>query len=282
MARRQQLVRAGLSTDDIRTELETGRWVRLGRHTIGVTVREPAGLARCWWAVWEAGPGAALDGVTSLQVAGLQNWRQPALHVSVPSKNAAHALPGVVLHRPRHLGPVITAGLPRTRPEKALVRAVQWASSDRQAATLLAMAVQQRLVSPARVLQEWLALRRRTRRLDPVVRDVCDGAHSLGELDFVGMCRRRGLPAPALQVRQDAPDGRVYLDAYWRELGVHVEIDGVQHRDGVAPVDDALRQNVVALRGSVTLRIPVLGLRLTPDRFLDQVAAALRAAGWRP
>ena len=44
--------------------------------------------------------------------------------------------------------------------------------------------------------------------------------------------------------------------------------------------DDALRQNSVTLQNARVLRLPVLGLRIAPDEFFDQVEQALRAAGW--
>lgn len=34
--------------------------------------------------------------------------------------------------------------------------------------------------------------------------------------------------------------------------------------------------------GLRVLRIPLLGLRVSPDEFLDQVEVALRSAGWKP
>ena len=55
-----------------------------------------------------------------------------------------------------------------------------------------------------------------------------------------------------------------------------VEVDGGHHALALAPVDDALRQNEVTLSDKVVLRIPVLGLRLTPDAFMDQVVRAHR------
>lgn len=281
VARRHDLVTAGLTQDDIRVEIEAGRWARLGHHTVGITTPQPTGRARWYWAVWESGPSAVLDGVTALQACGLQRWQEERVHVSVPGRNRARRLAGVVLHRPRQLGAVIRGGVPRTRPEVAVVRAVRWAASDRQAATVLAMTVQQRISTGQAVLAQWTALVQRPRRLDQIVHDVCDGAHSLGELDFADYCRRRRLPTPTRQVLRRGPKGRIYLDVYWVDYGVHVEIDGLQHGQGLAPVDDALRQNSVALSGDVTLRVPVLGLRLTPDLFMDQVEAALHAAGWR-
>jgi very-short-patch-repair endonuclease len=76
------------------------------------------------------------------------------------------------------------------------------------------------------------------------------------------------------------PGGRVYLDVAWEDVGLVVEIDGGQHALALNPVDDALRQNEVTLGDDLVLRIPVLGLRLTPAAFMDQVVRAhARLAG---
>lgn len=111
-----------------------------------------------------------------------------------------------------------------------------------------------------------------------LVADVCRGAESLGELDFGTLCRQRGLPEPTRQALRTSRRGRIYLDVAWEELGVHVEIDGAQHSQGLNTIDDALRHNDLAVDGTINLRIPVLGLRLSPDAFLDQVAQALARA----
>ncbi|WP_404381401.1 hypothetical protein LL946_13305 [Knoellia locipacati] len=138
--------------------------------------------------------------------------------------------------------------------------------------------VQQRLVSTHRLLTTWEAIGRgpRTALLARVVPDICDGAHSLGELDFGGLCRRRGLPEPTRQAVRRGHAGRIYLDALWEDIGLVVEVDGGHHALALAPVDDALRQNEVTLSDKVVLRVPVLGIRLTPDAFMDQVVRAHR------
>jgi very-short-patch-repair endonuclease len=114
----------------------------------------------------------------------------------------------------------------------------------------------------------------RRQLLGAVIRDVCDGAHSLGELDFARMCRSAGLPPPTRQVVRTGPGGRVYLDVAWEHIGIVVEIDGGHHALALNPVDDAFRQNEVTLDADLVLRIPVLGLRLTPERFMGQVVRA--------
>lgn len=46
VARRVDLRAAGLTDADIRSEIEAGRWTRLGRHTVGITVSIPTGPAQ--------------------------------------------------------------------------------------------------------------------------------------------------------------------------------------------------------------------------------------------
>lgn len=287
---RELLRRLGISRDDVRHEVDAGRWTRLGTRTVyvghfAVTGRTPeAGPetwpARAWWAVWETANRSVLDGTSALIAAGLTGYREDVVHVSVPGDRAARALPGVRPHYPKTWDVRTGGGLPRTTVEVASVRAAQWARSDRQGALLIAMTVQQRLTSPQRLLARWHDVRRSGRRalLDAVIGDVCDGAHSLGELDVGTACRRRGLPPPTRQVVRAGRGGRVYLDLAWEQLGVCAEVEGAHHAQGLSAVDDALRQNALCLDGTVVLRIPVLGGRLQEDDFMTQLAQILTAA----
>lgn len=245
---RTALRERGVSRDDVRTEIRAGRWSSAGRHTvvIGGDARITTDLGRWWWAV------------------------------NIPPPNACYRHNGVRVHRRRVMGPLSGGGPPRARLDWATIRAAQWAVSDRQAALIVAMPVQQRLILPAQLLATWREVHRSRRRqlLDHVIPDVCDGAHSLGELDFAVLCRRHGLPEPRRQSVRSGRTGRVYLDVEF-DGGLVVEIDGGHHQLGLAPMDDALRANEVTLSGSRVLRIPLLGLRLAPDAFLNQVARAL-------
>ncbi|WP_232548446.1 hypothetical protein [Propioniciclava soli] len=279
---RAMLLDDGMTTGQIRSEVERGAFQRLGRHTLGLTGRELTEAATWWRALWESGPRAVLDGPTALLAAGLRGWIEPVIHVSVPHNTAPRSIPGVQHRQLRDLGAVAGAGLRHTKPHVAVIRAAQWAATDKAAATLIAMTVQQRLVMPATLLAHWHSVIYSARRpvLDGVIRDVCDGAHSLNELDFAARCRRRRLPEPTRQAVRVSDNGRVYLDALFEPEGVHVEIQGAGHFEGTAGVADALRFNGLAIRepGVVRLQIPVLGLRTDPDAFMDQVAAALAAS----
>ncbi len=273
VAHRKDLRARGVTRADVRTEVAAGRWRTEGLHTVIIGTGAMSEEARGWHAVWESGPGAILDGVSALQAAGLKGFTHTTIDVSLPRANRRHHVSGVRVRRRQAIGAVAGAGVPRARPELAAVRAAEWASTDRTAVLILCLVVQQRLVPSERLLASWRAVRQSRRRalLDQVVDDICDGAHSLGELDFAAMCRTVGLPPPSRQVVRTGPDGRIYLDVAWEEVGLVVEIDGGQHALALSPVDDALRQNEVTLSADMVLRIPVLGLRLEPDPFLDQV-----------
>jgi hypothetical protein len=223
-----------------------------------------------------------LDGVSALHAAGLTGFQTDVVHVSVPATHRPPRVPGIRVHVvcARDEGDVVGAGIPRVRPAPATIRGAHWAVSDRQAALIVCLAAQQGLVTGPALLVAATRAHGRTRRafIRDLVRDVADGAHALGELDFARLCRLHGLPEPTRQVVRRGPRGRIYLDVAWEEHGVVAEIDGVQHRQGLAVTSDNLRRNALQLDGEITLTIDLVGLRLETDAFLGQVRSALALA----
>ena len=128
-----------------------------------------------------------------------------------------------------------------------------------------------------------MRVRRHRRRifLHVVVNDLLDGGRALGEIDVARELRARGLPTPARQVLRKDKRGRYYLDFYWPDLGVVVEVDGIHHAWATNVIGDALRQNALALAGDTVLRLPLLGYRLAPKEFFDQIEEALATAARR-
>ena len=276
---RDLLTAAGVDDQTIRREIQAGRWRARGRQTVALHTAPLDAVAERWRAVWEVGVRvAAVDGVSALQAAGLTGYVDDLVHVSVKHTVSTSSIDGVATHKiiRRLPGEVLTNGLPRTRPPIAAVRAASWARTDRQAALLLAMPVQQRLVSGAQLVEASQRVRRRARRrlIHVLAGDIANGAHSLGELDFVQACLRRGLPAPSRQAIRHLPGGRAYLDIEWEEAKLAVEIDGAGHLFGLQPTFDTLRQNDVALRDTLLLRVDLIGWRIMPDAYLDQVSHA--------
>lgn len=276
---RAALGRLGFDDAAVRREIAAERWRSVGTHTVALHTGRLEVLAIWWRAIWEVAGGVALlDGVTALQAAGLTGFAEDVIHVSVPRNARCPALLGVRIHRVRRLGEEWTGrGVPRVRPEIAAIRAAHWARTDRQAALILAMTVQQRLTTGPRLVEAAEVARGRARRafIAGVVADVADGAQALGEIDFARLCRRHGLPPPDRQVRVQTPAGRIYLDVRWAGAGLVVEIDGAGHRLGLAVSDDNLRANEVTLGLDRVLRIDVIGLRLREDDFMAQVRRGL-------
>src|SRR5665811_256630 len=281
---RRQLSTLGISRWTVRAELRAGRWRAHHKQTIAVHTGQLSDRAKHWHAVFEAGSRSVLDGTGSLIPAGLRGFETARICVSIPRGTKVLGSPGVTVRQTRRLkaSDVMPVGIPRVRTEIAAVRAALWAESDRQAALLLTMTVQQRLARAEDIAIALLTVRRHKRRnfLHRVMLDIVGGAQSIGELDFIESCRRRGLPDPDRQAVRRGTNGRYYLDNYWDRYHLVVEIDGIQHQFATAIVSDALRQNDISLRHDTVLRIPLLGLRVAEDEFFAQIETALVDAGW--
>jgi very-short-patch-repair endonuclease len=281
---RTQLYAVGVTRAQVRAQVRARRWRRVGSQALSFTTGQLTREAQLWAAVFEAGPRAFLDGTAALEAAGLQRFASTRIRVSVPRGARVRRARGLDIRQTRRWAPddVVGQGLPRARPEVAAVRAALWARSDRQAALVMTMTVQQGIATAEAIAVEMLRVLRDKRRvfIHLVLLDLLGGVQSLGELDFARQCRRRGLPEPSRQVVRRGRGGRYYLDVYWDEWGVVVEIDGIHHAWAEQLVSDALRHNDVTLGHAVVLRLPLLGLRIAADDFFAQIEDALRAGGW--
>ena len=277
---RAELRRLGIERNRVAREVAAGRWRLHGRRSIAVHTGALTPLARAWRAVHESGGDAVVDGVTSLQLAGVRGLGDEVVHVSLHHLCQTRAINGVMQHKVsrRVMGEGTLPGLPRTPPALAALRAAQWAVSDRQAALFLVLPVQQRLVTGEHLASALTEYRGRRRRavVRQLVGDIADGAHSLGELQIVPWCRARGLPAPSRQSLR-VVDGRTrYLDVFWDEVRLALEIDGAAHTEGLEIAHDHLRQNSLTMDEHLVLRMSLIGLRVVREQFLDQIVSAYR------
>ena len=290
VSRRQAL--RHLTPAALKHRLSSGRWRSVHRAVYVATNEESLNPEqRLWVASLAAGAGrpAVLGGLSALTVLGLKRATDERVHVLLRPGQQDRDPPGFVrLHRTRHLpdGDVLWVRLPPcTRPARSVVDAAQWARSDEQARAIVAAAFHQRLVAGDAVHRAVQRLARIKRRqvITTAADDAALGAHTVTESEFLRLCRRCGLPTPALQVRRvDGSDRIRYLDALFEEWGVHVEIDGGYHTDPAEWWADMKRQNDLWIPGGRVLRFPGWVVRDRPQEVADQVRAALIAAGWRP
>jgi very-short-patch-repair endonuclease len=279
-----------LSRSAIEHRLGTGQW-RLVHRAVYVTaaVKELSAAQRRWVAALAVGEGrpAALGGLSALHVVGLRAFDCYGVHVVIPGRYRDHDPPPfAIVHRVRAVPPeeVHHAALPPcTVPGRSVLDAGQWAASDNQAAAIVAASFQQRLVTFAeveRAASRQVRARRRSLVLE-VARDAAGGAHSLPEVEFLRLCRRARLPQPRCQVaRVDGHGARRYLDAYFEEYSLHVEIDGRHHAEANTWWADMRRQNDLWIAGDRILRFPSWIVRHHPTDVARQLRAALLAAGW--
>jgi len=80
----------------------------------------------------------------------------------------------------------------------------------------------------------------------------------------------------------DARGFERYLDAYWEEWKLHVEIDGSHHMNVEHWWADMSRQNNLWIPGERVLRFPAWLVRERPLEVIAQIRTALIAAGWVP
>jgi len=281
---RKQLYALGITRWEVRGQVRMRRWRLIGDQSVCLHNGPIQELGHRWAAVFQGGPRAMLEGASVLTAGGLEHFAVDRIRVSVPRgarirRNRRYNIRQTRRWSAEDRAP---AGIPRTRPAVAAVRAFLWAGSDREACFLLTATVQQGLAPADAIGREALRIRRDKRRglLYAVVDDLLGGAQSLGELDLVRELRRRRLPPPEQQVLWRDKHGRYYLDLYWRQWRLVVEVEGIHHLWAENAVPDSLRQNSLAIAGSTVLRVPLLGLRLEPDAFFAQIEEALRANGW--
>jgi hypothetical protein len=275
----------GLDRSVVRRQLASGRWQRPRRGVVVAHSGPLTGEEELWAALLAAGRDAVLGGLTAGGLDGLTGFESRVIHLVVPAdRRVRTSLPGVVVHRSRVLGPddLHPARLPpRTRLARSLLDAAAWSGSDDRARAVLAAGVQQRLLRPDQ-LEAALGRRPRLRRhalIAATLADIAGGAHALSELDFARLARRYGLPAPDRQVMRLDRDGRRrWLDAYWEEAHLAVEVDGLWHMEAAAWWADMRRGNDLTISGLRVLRFPAFVVRDQPDVVAAQIRDALGRA----
>ncbi|MGH8861798.1 MAG: hypothetical protein ACRDVG_11290 [Jatrophihabitantaceae bacterium] len=273
----------GVSPSRIRAQLTAGRWRRWGfaiaLHNGPLTRQQRWYVARA-----HGGKSALLTGFIAAEAYGLTGWEREKVDILVRlDRSGATGSPvPLARHRVRDWTRV------RRHPQfavhvlaDALLVAAASFDTPRPGCGLLAAAVQQRLVSPARlaVALDDAARVRHRHLLRAAVDDIAQGSQALSEIDFVRLCRRHRLPAPDQQtVRRDRGGRRRFIDATWRRRDgrlVVVEVDGAVHLSPRRWWDDQLRQNELALADALVLRFPSVVVRTEPALVADQLRLAL-------
>jgi hypothetical protein len=271
--------------------LSSGRW-QTPHRGVYVTHSGPVSPHQRWWvASLAAGAGrpALLGGLSALQDLGLRRLTSKAIHILLPAARRDFDPPeDVRVHRTRNLPEKdvdTKADPPCTQAPRSVVDAAQWAVTDDEARLVIDASFQQRLVGGDQIdeVLDRLRVVRRRSLIVATVGDVRGGSETLAELDLVMLCRKEGLPVPDRQtMRTDSSGRRRYLDAFFDEWGVRVEVDGAHHMEADQWWKDMERHNALAVSNETLLRFPNWMVRERPAHVAHQIREALRSAGWRP
>jgi hypothetical protein len=269
----------------IDANVERGLWQRLHRRVYATFSGPVPRVARIWAAVLAAGDGAAVSHHTAGELAGLVDFQERSIHVSVPDNRRVSAISGVVLHRSSRLAVAChSTRLPRqTRLEETVLDLADLSSDAGRAIAWCATACGRRLTTPLR-LSEALAERSRHRwrsELVAALGDIEAGCQSPLEIRYLRRVERpHGLPASSRQVQQRRFAGHIYDDVNYRLFGVVVELDGRVAHPAESRFCDLERDNVAGARGDVVLHYGWADVSTRPCEVAWQVAEVLRARGW--
>jgi very-short-patch-repair endonuclease/predicted transcriptional regulator of viral defense system len=281
---RQQAATAGLTPDAIDNKLRYLRWQRLQQGIYATHSGSPDRLAQMWAVVLRAGPRAALSFRTAAELYGLESTRGDLIHVTVPRNQRVRPIRGAVIHysqwvdERRH--PMLRP--PRTRLEDTVLDLTQVAASFDDAFDWLSRAIGRRLTTPAQ-LRAAIDTRPRVRWRDDLLLAlgyVADGLHSsLERLYAVNVERPHGILSAVRQAKVVA-DGKVrYLDNFYEQAQLAVELDGRAAHPPEQRRADNERDNALAALGILTVRYGWTDVTTRPCLLAAQVGQLLQLRG---
>ena len=286
---RSQAKAHGMTRAAIRERLLGGRWQVVYPGVYLLSVLAPNWPQRLMAACLFAGPNAVASHRAAGLVWGFDGLVRAPVEILVPHGEEATCR-GVVVHRSRKLDECdVTrrAGLPVTCAERTLVDLGRYLD-PRETEKALESALRHGLVTTQSV---WTYVGERggripgCRRLRAILlaRGDAKPAGSGGEVEFLRLLRKAGLPAPVRQFELRLPSGaRAFLDFAWPELQLGMEYDGYDAHGGrLAHAADLERQNGIVSLGWTLLRYPGSQVRRKPALVVEEVDAAMRRLGVR-
>lgn len=279
----------GVSKHVIARRLRSGAWQRLHYGTYAAFSGAPSREARLWAAVVRAGPGAVLSHETAAEIHQLTDKPSSKVHVTVPAdRNPARSreIPGIVVHRSRNVAsePLPPWLLPRTPVAETVLDLADASRTFDDAYGWLTRATGRQLVSVPQ-LRQALQARSRIRwrsLLTEALAEAQDGVMSPLERRYVrDVERAHGLPPARRQVRRELAGGVRFLDNYYAEFRLCVELDGRASHPPEQKWADASRDNDNLFRDDVaTMRFGLLDVTTRRCAQAARLAALFLRRGW--
>jgi hypothetical protein len=283
---RKQALDCGVSVGQINARIKFGRWRPVHRAVYSTHGGPLTRNARLWAAVLYAGRSARLSHETAAEVLGLTDRPAPRIQISVDPERRVAPAAGLITYRSACNGRIWRPppGVPpHTTEEDTVLDLVDAATSLDDVIGWVTRALAKPITSEPH-LRQAMAERKRLRwrrELDEIIAAAAGGAHSVLEYRHDrDVQRAHGLPVPKRQVPFRKPDGtRGYLDRYYPEYRLVIELDGRQYHPDEQHARDQARDNANAVTGS-TLRYGWNDVTRRACEVARQEADALRGRGW--
>jgi hypothetical protein len=268
---RGQLLRAGITRDEIAHRVRSGALLREHRGVYRVGHRAPSVEATYLAAVWACGERAVLSRRAAAHLWGLLQGAAPPPEVTAPGE---HKLRGVTTHRARTIEATAHRGIPITTVPRTLVDLASCLTLDALARACHEAGVQYR-TTPSQV-EAVLAKHQRTRgaaKLRAVLRGDARVTLSKLERAFLKRLADAGLPLP--QTNKPASGRRV--DCRWPDRRLTVELDSyTYHHSRHAWEQDRAREREARARGDELRRYTYGDVVDRPQPMLVELDALLR------
>jgi very-short-patch-repair endonuclease len=270
---RGELLRAGVTVDEIRRRLHTGALLREYPGVYRVGHRAPSVEARYLAAVRACGRGARLSGRAAGYVLGLLKGPPPPPEVLTPTQRR---IQGIRTRRSRTIDPrdgMTWRGIPVTTVARTLVDLAAVLGVDDLARACHEAGLRYG-TTPSQV--EAVLARRptspRSRKLRRVMHGDARVTLSKLEAGFLAHLRRAGLVLP----ETNRPAGGRRVDCRWPEQRLTVELDGYRyHRSRHAWEQDRRREREARARGDEFRRYSYGDVFEEPALMLAELHALL-------
>jgi very-short-patch-repair endonuclease len=269
-----QLLRAGISPQEIRSRVGSGGLLREHRGVYRVGHRAPSTEARYLAAVLAAGEGALLSGRAAAHLLGILKGTLPAPEVTARTQRS---IEGVATHRCRSLiarDATTFRGIPVTTVPRTLVDIASELSLDALARACHEAGVRYG-TTPAQVEA---VLRRRpnnpgAKKLRRVIHGDVHVTLSKLEARFLVLLRDAGLPLPVT----NRLAGTHRVDCRWPEHRLTVELDGYRfHNSRHSWEQDRHREREARARGDDFRRYTWGDMEENPASMLRELVSAMR------
>ncbi|GAB3454283.1 hypothetical protein GCM10027519_08100 [Kineococcus endophyticus] len=289
MATHADLLHLGLSRSTIVRWAQHGPWQRILPGVVLHHRAAPSTRERRLAAITFAGPSAVITGTHALALHDLLGTRlalDPTVLLLVPHSEQRTSADFVVVERTRRMPTARRrGGLPVASPVRAAADAARQAGVDLdQVREIFGAVLQQNRGTPEELRREVLTgPRQRTAAARQVLREVDGGSRSAAEGRAFVLIGRSDLPQP-LWNEEVLVDGRWIGtgDAWWPDLGVVLEIDGLRWHSTPADIRRTQeKQRRYAAAGLLVLSVTPQDILRDPEAFLELVRATLERASRR-